>query len=144
MKRFSLYLLLSVVFVGFMACGRNTTQPNVEESVVSDLKLGVYYFHYSERSDTCIAIEKLVKEVLDEFYTVDIDSGKILYASLNLDEEEGANFAREFQLTGQALMFASADEYLNLTEEAKSYIFSDPDKLKELFKETINKALADE
>ncbi|BDD11629.1 hypothetical protein FUAX_40610 (plasmid) [Fulvitalea axinellae] len=91
----------------------------------------VYYFHASRRCDTCVAVEKVTKEAVQEYFG-DIKS----FQSVNREKE--ADLVKKFKVSGQTLLVVSGDKQVNLTSLAFLNARMHPDKLKKKIKSTIS------
>ena len=137
MKLFHLFLIVSSSLLLNTSC---TAQSNKNsENVNSKTKnnaVEVYYFHFTHRCATCMAIENVTKEALAEMY-----GNKVNFTSLNLDESEGELKGKELQVSGQTLIIVSENKKINLTNEAFMNARSNPEKLKEVIKANIDPLL---
>lgn len=121
----------------FVACNQGTQTTNNEEvknEIIQDLDtlLHVYYFHATRRCATCQAVEDVTREALKEFY-----GDKISLVSLNFEEDSNKALVDKFQVSGQTLLIVKGDKQANLTEYAFMNAKTQPDKLKEKIKSTI-------
>ena len=66
-------------------------------------KIQVYTFHATARCATCIAIGKLSKETVEEYYQDELKSGKIEVREINIDLLENKELAKKFQASGSSL-----------------------------------------
>lgn len=143
MKNKNTYLSLItfvVIVFGFLSCG-NQTSANTEakaEVVVSDIdssnnELRAYYFHATRRCATCQAVESVVVEALKEFY-----GDKIVLQLINRDEEKENPLLAKYKVSGQTLLIVKGSKVINLTNDAFMNARSNPEKLKETIKVTID------
>ncbi|MEO0076014.1 MAG: nitrophenyl compound nitroreductase subunit ArsF family protein [candidate division WOR-3 bacterium] len=121
----------------FVACNQGTQTTNNEEvknEIIQDLDtlLHVYYFHATRRCATCQAVEDVTREALKEFY-----GDKITLLSLNFEEDSNKALVDKFQVSGQTLLIVKGDKQANITEYAFMNAKTQPDKLKEKIKSTI-------
>ena len=133
---------LLVLLFAFNAIACNNTQSN--ETLISNdsmeevKKIEVYYFHYTRRCATCRTVENITKSILEELYPEDMKSGIITFISVNLEEKSNEKLAEKHQVSGQTLLFVNGSENVNLTNKGFMYARSNPDKLKEEIKKTID------
>lgn len=66
-------------------------------------KIQVFTFHATQRCTTCIAIGKLSKETVEEYYQDELKSGKIEVREINIDLPENKELAARFQASGSSL-----------------------------------------
>lgn len=132
MRQF-LIIFCSVVFLA-SAPKANAQEPKQDGYEKSDVKL--IYFHLTRRCATCNAVEKVAKEAIDEKF-----KGEVEFLTFNLDEAEGEQMGNKYQVSGQSLLLVSADQRLNLTNEAFLNARSKPDKLKEIIQSKTTELL---
>jgi hypothetical protein len=87
-------LLLSVT-----SWSQTPTEPN------KNTKLLVYYFHITNRCQTCTKIEATTKKILDEQYAKQLENGTIIFKSFNVDIPENAEMVKKYQAYGATLAF---------------------------------------
>lgn len=140
------FLALSSLFFAITSCGNNAKHTeafgehqrnlvSMDTSVFNEMSKEptVYYFHYTRRCFTCNAVENITKESLLEFY-----GDKVNFISLNLDEEEGKDKGKELKVSGQTLLIVANGKNINITNEAFMHAKSNPDKLKNIIKATLD------
>lgn len=103
--------------------GESYRSRNAEETFV-------YYFHYSRRCATCMAIEDVSKTSLQELYPEKVKSGTVVFLSVNLDESDNKELADQLKVSGQALLVVMGDKQVDLTNQAFLYANTKPEKLK--------------
>ena len=88
---------------------------------------------------TCNAIESSTKFTLDTYFKNEVESNKITFQVVNVDEEENLKIAEKFEATGTALFLNvvknGKEERIDLTEFAfmngnDQKVFSDELKVK--------------
>jgi len=132
------FMLLAAVSV--TACDTQKSQD--QEQIASDTnELQVYYFHFTKRCATCNAVEAETKLVLENTYSDRLKDGSIAFTSLNLEEEEGKNLAKQLKISGQTLLLVKGEETVNLTNEGFMNARTKPDKFHEILKSNIDKLL---
>lgn len=140
-RELTIYLLAALFPVMFISCNSESTETETqtEEAATAAITNNVeaYYFHFTRRCATCNAVEDVTKEALNEYFADAMDSEKIVFKSVNLDEESSEEIAGKLNVAEQSLLFVSGDEQVNLTSDAFMYARSAPDKLKAKVKETI-------
>lgn len=111
-----------------VTCTESAQQVSQEVSGVE-----VVYFHATRRCATCNAVEEVTKETLQEVY-----GDKVKFVSINRETEKSNKLVKKHKINGQTLLIIKGDKVANLTNEAFMYARTNPDKLKEKLKETIN------
>lgn len=136
----SIFLNLSIfiLLVSSISCNSvEGKEEKKEEVVATGDKVEVYYFHAVRRCATCEAVEKVSKEYIEENY-----ASKVSFVSINREEEVNANLVAKYEITGQTLLIVSGENVVNLTTEAFLNARSNPEKLTEQIKSTIDSLLA--
>ncbi|MGM9741478.1 MAG: nitrophenyl compound nitroreductase subunit ArsF family protein [Candidatus Cryptobacteroides sp.] len=146
-----LYIVLCVVMLA--SCtgrgnGNKSAAADVakSESSVNDQSnaaVEVLYFHGNRRCATCIAIEQKTKELLDEQFADEMAQGKIVFKSINYDEPEGKDLAKQYMVAGSSLIISSAggEAVDNLTNFAFTTARSRTDEFKEGVRTGIRKQI---
>lgn len=132
-------LLLTMSISACNSPKNNDTPETNNSNKGSDIE--VFYFHSSHRCATCMAVEKVTVDALNELYTDEMKSKKITFQSINLDETEGEELAKKMKVSGQTLLFIQGDHRLNLTNDAFMNARKNPDKLKIKIKKTVDRML---
>lgn len=137
----SLVVVSLALFLAFRPGGKaNVSSDTI---VTSSDKVEVYYFHFSRRCVTCIAVENKTQEAIVALYPDEYSKGKITFASVNLEEEKSKPVAERAKVTGQALVIMSGDFKKDLTAEGFMYANNNFDKFKAEIKKTIDPLIKD-
>lgn len=131
-------LLLSLVGCG----GRNvqkSTEPTLETN--SDAAVEVFIFHAAQRCATCKAIDAVVAEVLENDFSDDVKAGKIVFRDVDASNPENRPLVEKYEVYSTSLLLDAGGKVTNLTNDAFQYARSNPDKLKEILRANISKAL---
>ena len=124
-------------------------RPDSKADVVSDAivtagdKVEVYYFHFSRRCVTCIAVENKTREAISALYPEEFSKGLITFSSLNLEDEKSKPFAERAEVTGQALIIMSGEFKKDLTAEGFMYANNNFEKLKSEIKKVMDPLVKD-
>lgn len=110
------------------SCIQATTLAQNNDEVVVE----AYYFHFTRRCETCKAVESVSESALKELY-----GNKVLLKSINLDEKENNELAKKLGIEGQTLLFIKGDKKVDITNDGFMYALTNPDKLKEKIKATV-------
>lgn len=130
MKKLS--LLLSLCIISFGLFSQNPEQKESNQSKI-DNQVKVYYFHYSRRCATCMAIEDVSRKAVEENY-----GDKVVFDEFDMDEEFGEAIAKKWSISGQTLIIIKGEKTVDLTNQAFMYARAKPDKLKEMIKEKVD------
>jgi hypothetical protein len=111
-----------------------------DESPKKTANIQVYYFHFSRRCQTCIAVEENAKKALDALYAEKVKNGEYSFKALNLDDKTTKTTAEKFGIGGQTLLIVCGNKTLDITD--KGFMNAhDFDKMKIDIKKAIEKAL---
>lgn len=95
-----------------------------------------YYFHTSRRCETCKAVEAVSKEAAEEY-----SKTKVPFLSVDVEDESQQALIEKYQVSGQTLLIVGNDKKIDLTNDAFLNARTNPDKLKEKIKQTIDSML---
>ena len=134
MKALFLNLSILALLITSISCNTvNGKEEKKESEVIKSDKVEAIYFHATRRCATCQAVEEVAKSYIAENYT-----DKVSFISVNREEEQNAKLIEKYEITGQTLLIVNGDKVVNLTIDAFMNARSNPDKLKELIKSTID------
>jgi hypothetical protein len=133
MKIQKLLFLTSFMLSISLSCSSQTNQQEVPEQVNKPEKIEVFYFHYTRRCATCIAVEDVSRKAVAELY-----GEKVSFADFNLDEANGKAKGSELEVPGQALLIIAGDTRIDITNEGFMNARNNPEKLKAIIKEKID------
>ncbi|GAB4321411.1 MAG: hypothetical protein Kow00127_13870 [Bacteroidales bacterium] len=137
MKKVSLSLTVLFILITTFATRAQTGSSAPTYENLSKAKTEVYYFHYSRRCATCLAVEDETRQILNDLYPEQMKSGEIIFLSLNLEEETNVPLAERVGADGQTLVVVKGDKTRNLTNTAFMYVRTKPEKLKEAIKQAV-------
>lgn len=84
--------------------------------------VAVYDFHTDHRCESCLIIEQLTKETLNESFPNQLEDSTIVFSLINVDSPENQKIAEEYEAFGTALMITvfkdGEEDILDLTEWA--------------------------
>jgi hypothetical protein len=128
-----------MIFIHF-SC--NAQQEQKQASAVTEVssQVAVYYFHFTRRCATCMAVEENSKKAVEELYPEQFKSGEYTFTAVNLDEESSKAIANELGVSMQTLLVVHGDKKIDITGEGFMYAH-DLDKLKEEIKKAVEKAV---
>jgi hypothetical protein len=137
---FSLFFVVAIA--GFAQCC-STPKPECQQQQSDVVAMNdadddvttvkAYYFHLTRRCVTCQSVEKVTSDILKDLY-----GDKIVLKAVNIEEAEGQALAKKLGVAGQSLMFINGDKSVNLINDGFMYAKTNPEKLKEKIKETVN------
>lgn len=123
-------LAILVLFIA-MAPVAAICQSAEETTAAGEDGLELYYFHFSRRCATCIAVEEKSKEALQVLYPEKVEQGVYVFRAVNLDEEENEALAEKLGVTGQTLLLVKGGKKEDITSAGFMYARTNPEKLQE-------------
>ncbi len=76
--------------------------------------LTVYYFHGTRRCMTCNKIEQLTRAAISASYKDEIESGKMIFKAVNVEQPENEHFIADFDLTTRSVVVQRGAKYERL------------------------------
>lgn len=139
MKKAFLFISILAIALGSSSCKNQGSKKEVA-GAISTSTVNVYYFHFTRRCATCMAVEENARKAVDSLYPNEFKSGDYSFISLNLDEENTKEIADKLGVGGQTLMVVRGDKKIDITSAAWMAAH-DLDKMKEEIQSGINKIL---
>jgi hypothetical protein len=139
MKRVTLFASILVFMFVSISCN-NQGNKKVIAQAISSSNVNVYYFHFTRRCATCMAVEENARKAVEALYPNEVKAGEYSFSSLNLDEASTKGIADKLGVGGQTMMVVRGDKKLNITS-AVWMAAHDLDKMKVEIKSGIDKVL---
>jgi hypothetical protein len=136
MKTFNYVPVLFIMAIFHTSCSGQVGKEADNDEIAKADKVEVFYFHYTRRCVTCQAVENESKKAVEELF-----GGKVSFTGYNLEEPAGEKKGKELGVSGQTLLIVKGDTRINITNEGFMYARSNPEKLKEIMREKIEKIL---
>lgn len=134
-------IFLSILFVGNVVINAGAAQ----DSESSPAKyLIVYYFHGNFRCTSCLRIEQYTKEVTEQYFQEELQSGRVIFKAINVEEPGNEHFIKDYQLYTRSVVLSIIEkdkeaQYKNLTK-VWNYL-RNKQKFYDYVKDEINKYL---
>jgi hypothetical protein len=110
---------LILIIIGF-CLSFNAISQNVGDTIISNnpnnLKLKIFYFHITNRCNTCYSIEENVRKTLDTYFKQKIEDGIIDLYIMNCELPENKTLVKKYDAYGSTLAITN---YIN-GKETKS------------------------
>jgi hypothetical protein len=139
MKRVILFVSVLAILAGSNSC-INQGNKKVVAQAINTSDVNVYYFHFTRRCATCMAVEENARKAIEALYPNEIKTGIYSFTSLNLDEASTKEIADKLGVGGQSLMVVRGDKKIDITSAAWMAAH-DPDKMQVEIKSGIDKVL---
>jgi hypothetical protein len=78
----------------------------LKAKATTDHKIIIYYFHMTARCETCMKIEKLTIEAVNEAFKKELGAGTIETKVINIDEAANSHFDKDYKLRAQAVIIS--------------------------------------
>ena len=134
---------IGIILLSLIGCGSRNAQKSTESTseTNSDAAVEVFIFHAAQRCATCKAIDAVVAEVLENDFSDDVKAGKIVFRDVDASNPENRPLVEKYEVYSTSLLLDAGGKVTNLTNDAFQYARSNPDKLKEILRAAISKAL---
>lgn len=113
-----------ILSLTFFSCGEQQKETEKEPTVIdaSISKIEVLDFHSTHRCMTCNAIEANTKYTLDTYFTEELKTDQITFATINIDEPENEAITEKFEAYGTSLFLNvihnGSETFIDLTDFA--------------------------
>lgn len=141
MKQLLLSLALLSLIFPFLSCNTQVHKEEKNVQLAESNNIEVYYFHFTRRCATCNAVENETQTALKKIYPEQYNNGEIIFISINLEDEANKAIAEKLTVSGQALLVVHGKEKYDLTDDGFKYARSNPEKLHESIRATIDKLI---
>ena len=93
--------------------GINSPRPQDAEREPAKLgssKVIAYYFHRTLRCHTCLAIEDLSKQTIENLFGEQLAEGRIEWRPVNIEQKGNEHFEDDYKLTTQSLVLVKLED----------------------------------
>ena len=142
MKKIFLTMIILAMVAMQLPCNAQDSQAQTSNEEVKASQVGVYYFHFERRCNTCISVENNSKKAVEELYPEQVKSGEYFFQSVNLDEESGKTLGEKMGVGMQTLLVVHGDKKVDITGEGFMYV-DNYERLKSEMKKAVEKSLED-
>jgi len=135
------FLLVAIILLSGTLFTGSTLAREIEpvQPIAFTPSVQVYYFHLTRRCATCLAVESVTEAAIKENFADAMAKGSITFQSVNLEEKANKSLVKKMKVSGQALLVVSGDERIDITDKGFLYARNEPDRLKTVVKETVEK-----
>lgn len=102
------YLVL-LIFITFLFCigaapqnppAKQDKQPQVNDKII------VYYFHGTNRCQSCMAIERFTRESVEANFAKELKSGEVEFRSINVEETGNNHYVKDYKLYTRSVIIS--------------------------------------
>jgi hypothetical protein len=113
------FVAVSVVYLVVKETGSRGEAENVSVQTAdgtdvavaaADSKVIVYYFHGNKRCNTCRTIEAYTAEAVNTGFAPQIESGRVMWQPVNIDEPENEHFVEDYEITTRTVVLVDVVE----------------------------------
>jgi hypothetical protein len=138
MKQISLFSLAILLMLGNWSCHAQANKKTADSKVSA--KVEVYYFHFTRRCATCMAVEENARKAVEILYADKVKNGEYSFRGINLDEDSSKPVAEKLGIGGQTLLVVCGDKKIDITDKGFMNA-NDLGRMKEEIKKAIELAL---
>jgi len=131
-KHLTMLLALMLIMEAGAVMAQSRKKKDKEEKPVEAI-----YFHNTRRCGWCVNLQKSSQEALEELYAEELKTGKVKFSSVNLQQAEGVELAKRYNISSVSFVIVSGDEATNLTQAGLAGR-RDPESYKKAIKETVD------
>jgi hypothetical protein len=131
-KHLTMLMALMLIMEAGAVMAQSRKKKDKEEKPVEAI-----YFHNTRRCGWCVNLQNSSKTAIDELYAEELQKGTVKFITANLQQPEGAELARRFNISSVSFVVVSGDESTNLTQ-AGLMGRRDPEAFKKAIKETVD------
>jgi hypothetical protein len=140
--------LLLVTFLLVLAAGCTTPVENSGNSGSNPSgtveKVEIYHFHRTQQCYSCITLGAYAEETVNAYFSPEVQSGKVVFAHINVDLPENRALVEQYGPTGSSLWIGvyTADGFYKEENINVWYKVGNKDEYMAYLKEVIEKRLA--
>ncbi len=89
---------------GHAGCKAGCCATNQKATSAAVQQVIAYYFHGTVRCETCLEIEKLAKNVVEQEFTAELATNRLVFTPVNYELPENAHFLTDYKLPCPSLV----------------------------------------
>ncbi len=119
------------------ACGQTEQNNSQGEtlSVIDDAKVQVYYFHGKQRCVTCLTVQEITEDTMNEVFG---ENHEVQYHEVDFTESANASLAEKYEIVFSSLVIASGENFRDITTDAFAMAIRNPEGLKAMIAAEVN------
>ena len=83
---------------------------SMEADAQTGHKLIAYYFHRTQRCETCLAIEAYAEEALKDAFPEELGTGELEWRTVNVEEPANEHFVEDYQIVSSELILVDTHD----------------------------------
>ena len=108
-------------------------------------KIDIYYFHRTERCNTCMSIEENTNYVLENYFADELKDGTISFKSINFEGDADKEIIEKYEADGPSLFLTKVKKGKETTKNLTDFAFENSlynaEKFNKGLRDNINKLL---
>lgn len=141
MKNIIFVLALFIFALTLISCGGSQEKQRAKSEnteIAQTAKVVVYYFHGKQRCKTCLAIQKVTEETINESFPKNAD---VKFIELDYSDKANEAISQKYEVANSSLFVVAGESFINLTDVAFANAVRNPDDLKEVIVVEVEKYL---
>jgi hypothetical protein len=139
MKQVALFVSVLAIVFSSISCNNKGNKKEVAQAISSS-DVNIYYFHFTLRCTTCMAVEENARKAVEALYPNEVKTGEYSFTALNLDEASSKKIADKWGVGGQSLLVVHGDKKIDITSAGFLYAH-DLEKMKQEIKSGVDKVM---
>ena len=139
-------LVIEVFLLAILcACSNQDASSNGNTSPGLRNRVEIVYFHRDRRCYSCTRAEQLITYTIDTYYQKEVNSGKLVYKVLNVQDEANAAIAGKYGAYGSSLFLNEVRDGVDHIERVTDiwFLLSDAEAFAIRLKSHIDEHLGD-
>ena len=103
-----------ILILSLVGCSNNTNNLTSEVTLKSEEnyieKIEVYHFHSTRQCNVCTTIGANLDETMDRYFLDEVNSGKISYGHINVQDPKNSEITNRYGAVGTSLWIGVYDE----------------------------------
>lgn len=132
-------LILFAILLSAFAIGQN------EKAKSNKTQIDIYYFHRTERCNTCMSIEENTNYTLENNFADEMKAGTITFISINFEGDADKEIIEKYGADGPSLYLTKVKKGRETTKNLTDFAFENSlynaEKFNKGLRENINKLL---
>ncbi|UUX93201.1 nitrophenyl compound nitroreductase subunit ArsF family protein [Methanoplanus endosymbiosus] len=137
--------LLSVFFIAGCTDNRDGSMPGSADTANSGAeKIELYHFYTDSQCYSCVVLGELANDTVQKYYKPELDSGRLVFAHINIDDEENSEISERYGAAGSSLwigVYNSEGEFYKEDLVGAWYRLSDPESYSEYLRGILDPLL---
>lgn len=108
MKKIVLLLMLGILLIA--GCSNQSKIQELQKTVSEVQKIEIYHFHGNTQCYSCKTVGAYAEETVNTYFAEELNSGKIVFAHINMQLPENKELVKKYEVTSSALWLGVYDK----------------------------------